>query len=402
MATIFNSVMHGLIAGGTACYLHDRAEQEISSKNSDTWTSSTLQLNHLLLLSAETLYSANIALGLFGFLVRSVFILTPLVYLGLQPDEQLPDSEVEFLEKFNALYYTAVVVNLVVTFALGNLAFAIAAFSMMALNSYATGELGRVFSKAKEVLATCAFIGYAGQAFGATGMMATLAKVSILTMGAKLFILDNKFLMDKIQASVQAMKSPATPIKPTPVIPTPVVPAPAPPSLIERVKVYLPKQNLLKPALDRAYQGVWSASTKVAHMVKAIVLWPFKNTNPPDYYTAPPVFVPNNPPAYDAPLEGEFGAILQPETPTAPPADIVFAEDDYNSLYPPIPSAPHLPEAWEPPTPSPEVIPTAPPLEELSSENQLGDALVRPGVFEDPVPSFSKIENPFVREGVFR
>lgn len=216
MTTIFNSLMHGVIAGGTTSYLQDRLEEERESRSPNARTTSALQLNHLLLLTAETLCSANIALGAFGLLARTVYILTPLIFLvGLSPN-QISHSEAEFLEKFKDLYYMGVAVNLVATCALGNPVFAIASLSMIALNAYASGEIARVFAPAKKVLAICAFIGYGAQVFASEGLLAGLAKVSTFVMGFKLFVLDSKYLNDKFQTFIERM-SPMLPgrVKPS-------------------------------------------------------------------------------------------------------------------------------------------------------------------------------------------
>jgi hypothetical protein len=220
-----------------------------------------MQLNHLLLLSAETILSANIALGALGLLVRSIYILTPLILLTQFDSEKLTDSEANFLRQFNGLYYTSIAVNIVATCALGNPLFALASLSMMALNAYGSGEVARVFTSAKKIAAICAFIGYGAEVFAAPGFIGALAKVSTIAMGVKLCMINSQYLTDKFHAGVKEIGDYFTP--------SPKVTIKSP-KLISVEKA--PSQNIFYST----YNGFKSRTVKVANFVKGVVLWPLR------------------------------------------------------------------------------------------------------------------------------
>jgi len=257
MATVFNSLFHGAIAGGTTCYLQERLTEEKNSESAESWTTGALQFNHLLLLTAETIRSANVALGVLGLLVRSVYVLTPLIFFVGYRTEKISKFEGEFLESFNSFYYTGVVVNIVATLALGNLAFALASLAMLALNAGVSGDL---LAPVKKILASCALIGYGAQVFGAEGFMAALAKTSTIAMGLKLWVFD--FFEKKKVAPVKVEE--------------PVV-VQNPPSLF-----------------SRAYR-------KVENVAKGIFSWPFRRRAPERViYVPEPTYV--HIPTYSPPV----------------------------------------------------------------------------------------------------
>jgi hypothetical protein len=190
METIY-SLFHGTIAGGAACYLKDRLVDQEKSRNPDVWTTAALQFNHLLLLTAETVISAGFSLGICGLLVRTIYVLTPLILLVGLREEKISNLERGLLVNFNIFYYTCIVVNIIATFELGNPAFAIASLALMLLNAFATDKLAKILVPIKTVLANCALIGYGAQVFTAEDLVADLAKISTAVMGMKLWFSDN-------------------------------------------------------------------------------------------------------------------------------------------------------------------------------------------------------------------
>jgi hypothetical protein len=44
MSMILNSTMHGMIAGGTACYLQNQLENETARQSSNAWTTASCNL----------------------------------------------------------------------------------------------------------------------------------------------------------------------------------------------------------------------------------------------------------------------------------------------------------------------------------------------------------------------
>lgn len=191
MSLVNYSLVQGIVAGGTASYLQDRVKKESIQKKPDTWVTVALQANHLLLLTAETVRFAGVALGGFGLLVQTAYVLTPLslAAVGLSKKEVVPLSP-QRAEYLNTAYRMGVIANSVATLALGNPVFAAASLSMLAIDAVVKGEAGQVFAQIKKVAALCALIGYGAQVFVSQGVMASLAQVSTVIMGAKLCVFD--------------------------------------------------------------------------------------------------------------------------------------------------------------------------------------------------------------------
>ena len=190
MASIYLSTIQGIVAGGTAAYLHGRAQQETKLQAPDTWISTALQVNHILLLTAETLRFAAIPLNGFGTLVQITYALTPLALTaGLRSKITL--FEAKCAQQFTALYRLSVIVTSIATALLGNPAFALASLSMLAIDAWVQNETnGSSWDLVKKTCAVFALFGYGDQVFSAQSFLANIAKISTVIMGIKLCIID--------------------------------------------------------------------------------------------------------------------------------------------------------------------------------------------------------------------
>lgn len=173
---INHSLVQGLVAGGTAAYLPNR-------KTPDTWVTAALQVNHLLLLTAETIRFAGLPLGSFGLLVKTAYILAPLSLVA--SESKVSPLSPEKVKQLNTAYRVGVVASSLATFALGNPVFAAASLSMLAIDVLAQGEVKKIFAHVKKVAALLALAGYGMQVFACQGIMAGMAKISTVVMGGK-------------------------------------------------------------------------------------------------------------------------------------------------------------------------------------------------------------------------
>lgn len=188
MGAIYNSILQGAIAGGTAAYLHDRVNHEASEKKTDTWTTVALQVNHLFWLIAETMQAVSLPLGAFGTLVRVTYIMTPLVLLASLNREGITEKEAEYAQQFNQFYHVGVIVASVATLIFGNPIFAITSLSMLTLNAVVSDKAAEIFAQVRKTAALLAVVGYGAQVFAGRSIMAGLAQVSTVVMLFKLFV----------------------------------------------------------------------------------------------------------------------------------------------------------------------------------------------------------------------
>ena len=190
MASIYLSTIQGIVAGGTAAYLHGRAQQETKLQAPDTWISTALQVNHVLLLTAETMRFAAIPLNGFGTLAQITYALTPLALAaGLR--NKITLFEAKCAQRFTTLYRLSVIVASVATALLGNPAFALASLSMLAIDAWIQNETNESsWDLVKKTCAVFALFGYGDQVFSAQSFLADIAKLSTVIMGVKLCIVD--------------------------------------------------------------------------------------------------------------------------------------------------------------------------------------------------------------------
>lgn len=196
------SLVHGLIAGCTAAYLKEPTKQtkltlalglrddgtvdelpipvEVKQRS---YTQITLQANHLLLLTAETIHFAGSPLGAFGTVVKIACALTPAAALYTDLTSKKESISQERLDQISTIYQVGVVMTSLATLALGNPVFALASLSVLALDAVASGKGEYILSVAKKVGACLALIGYGAQAFAAEGVLAGLTAISTAVVG---------------------------------------------------------------------------------------------------------------------------------------------------------------------------------------------------------------------------
>lgn len=184
-----STVFQGIFAGGSATYLRSRMETDAKESASSKWLVGSLQVSHLLLLTAETLYAAQSPVGIFSTAVKASCAL-PIVALlsDYKNKEALPFTEKQ-VNQWNGVYTAGVVANAVATLALGNPAFAAASLSILAIDHFAQGQAWeKGFSAAKSLAGTAALIGYGAQMAAGGGVMAGVAIISAIVSGGKLFL----------------------------------------------------------------------------------------------------------------------------------------------------------------------------------------------------------------------
>ncbi|MBN1915148.1 MAG: hypothetical protein JW769_04600 [Parachlamydiales bacterium] len=81
-------------------------------------------------------------------------------------------------------------INAFTTLILGNPLFALATLSILAIDVLAQDRNNIILKHIKKIGAVLAFIGYGSQIFDTQGTMATCAKISVLIMSIKLFLVD--------------------------------------------------------------------------------------------------------------------------------------------------------------------------------------------------------------------
>lgn len=185
MTSISCSFVQGAVAGGSAAYLQTRTKKEVNQNSNEKWMGVALQVNHLLLLSAETIRFAGAPLGAFGTVVKVACALTPVALgVGLYNKEAIPFTD-KRVDQWNTVYKTGVVVASLATLALGNPAFAVASLGMLAIDTYVEGKGKEVFEVVKKVAAACALIGYGAQAYAADGLLAGINAINAFVVGGK-------------------------------------------------------------------------------------------------------------------------------------------------------------------------------------------------------------------------
>ncbi len=184
--------IQGLVAGGAAVYLQNRLAEEAAEKNPDTWTTRALQMNHILLLTAETLTLAGRTLGPFKNLVQFMYIITPLSLTAWFCKISLSPEEAELA---NTVYRVAMASLSLGALALGDPLFAAGSLSMLAMDLAVSGPVRQAFLHLSKIPALCAFVGYGSQVFSAAlsspPNSACIAAVgSTVLMGLKLCFID--------------------------------------------------------------------------------------------------------------------------------------------------------------------------------------------------------------------
>lgn len=178
-------VMQGITAGGTMGYLQNRLEQQKEKKISAAWTTASLQLNHLLLLTAETLISGDVDLGAYGLFTKTVYVLSPIIFFYEHKIKQIIPSETKALETWNNLYYIGILANSIATGVLGNSTFAAASFMIIGVNTYTKGAtIGQV----NKVAAICASMGYGFQVMFSPSWMAIFGTPSTVVTAFKIIL----------------------------------------------------------------------------------------------------------------------------------------------------------------------------------------------------------------------
>lgn len=191
MSNLYLSILQGTVAGGTAAYLHTCAKDEARQESSNAWTYAALQVNHLFLLTAETMYAMGVSLGRFGPCVQITYTLTPLVLFIPLLAEKLSPFEKSAIETFSSFYKTAVFTASLAALTLGNTPFAMSAIGMLALDCLVQKEMAKwIFMQATKICALSAFIGYGEQVTLSKSPIAPMARVSAAVMWLKLCVID--------------------------------------------------------------------------------------------------------------------------------------------------------------------------------------------------------------------
>jgi hypothetical protein len=185
-----SSLIQGVVAGGAAVYLSNRLEKEPSN-----YAVAALQVNHLLMLTAKTLFCVNIPLGILKYGIQLSFLAAP-VAIAYALDREVTPLSPEQVAQWNTCYRVGVAALAVLSLALGHPLFALSTLACLALDHYAKeqpqGSLIRALvDTASKVAATIAFIGYGKQIFASQTFLGALAKISTILVGIKFFIYDN-------------------------------------------------------------------------------------------------------------------------------------------------------------------------------------------------------------------
>jgi hypothetical protein len=191
MAAISGSILYGVATGGAAAYLNDRVQHESADKSPNTWTSVAFQVNHLLLLAAETLRAAHVGFSL-SPVIRVAYALAPLTLLAGYNRSEITETEANCAHRFNQVYHVAVIASSVAMLALKvNPGFAVASLAMLAINAVVTGIAKQAFDYVRNTAAAVALLGYGAQvALSGRNLIAVLAKLSTAVMTVNLLAKD--------------------------------------------------------------------------------------------------------------------------------------------------------------------------------------------------------------------
>lgn len=199
------SLVHGLIAGGAAAHLHQwTKEQSKNFATADMWVPLALEVNHLMLLTAETMVLAGSPLGMFGKAVRAASVLAPIaVGASLSQKPVIPFSR-ENIQHFNTAYRAGVIATSIASGVLGNPLFAVASLGMIATDFISNQQVKAVSLKVNKLMGVLAFVGYSAQIMASKAASAAVAKVSALVVGGKFFLVD---FLSKLEGSPQSSET---------------------------------------------------------------------------------------------------------------------------------------------------------------------------------------------------
>ncbi len=182
------SLVHGLIAGGAAAHLYQWTKTQTAT--ADAWMPVALQVNHLLLLTAETMAVAGLPLKLFGQGMRAACILAPAAVGASLYQKPIMPLSPERLGQFNSAYRAGVIATSVASGLFGNPVFAIASLGMLATDLITNEEVKAVSVKVNKLMGVLAFVGYSAQIMASKAALATVAKVSAVAVGSKFLFVD--------------------------------------------------------------------------------------------------------------------------------------------------------------------------------------------------------------------
>ncbi len=196
--SINSSLVQGLVAGGAAVYLENRLRQEAAEMDAGSWSTVALQVNHLLLLTAETLLFAGCRMCAFKTFVQTAYVLTPLSLIAPLMGLVEPNLGVspERAETWNQVYRLGVFTIAMYAWALGDPLFAAGSFSMLVIDGVASGMAHQAFVHLTKIPAFFALIGYGSQVFRSClscktpEFLKVTAAVSTIFMGLKLCLID--------------------------------------------------------------------------------------------------------------------------------------------------------------------------------------------------------------------
>lgn len=192
------SVFQGVVAGGAAVYLQNRLQTEAEEQDADSWPTVALQVNHLLLLTAETLCFGGVGLGAFKPFVQAVYVLTPVTFLAQLLGNGKIALSPQRAELCNKVYRAGVGALSLVTLALGDPLFVAGSLSLLAVDLATSGIAHQVYVHATKICALSALIGYGMQAVFSQGALAVAARVSTAILAIKLCIVDSIHFLLKL------------------------------------------------------------------------------------------------------------------------------------------------------------------------------------------------------------
>lgn len=202
------SLMHGIVAGGAAVYLQNRLQEEAAENDAGSWSTVALQVNHLLLLTAETLCFAVHPLGAFKTFVQAVYVLTPLSLIA--PLAAVIDENAKLAlspkqaQLINKIYRIAVASLSLAALALGDPYFAAGSLAMLAIDLATSKSAHQVFTHLAKIPALCALIGYGSQVFCSAlrspspEILKVAAVGSTVLMSIKLCLIDSVIALNRL------------------------------------------------------------------------------------------------------------------------------------------------------------------------------------------------------------